>query len=119
MMMSAAAPQHAFPPWCVAMPAKLVRAAHLAVGARHVTAASVLFDRRGALGAAMHAGGAEEVLVQRQLLVLSFLELAAGAAGVGRAVLIGRGATGISQRVLFDASIPVLPEFEKEAGFVF
>ena len=40
-------------------------------------------------------------------------------AGVGRAVLIGRGATGISQRVLFDASIPVLPEFEKEAGFVF
>ena len=40
-------------------------------------------------------------------------------AGVGRAVLIGRGATGISRRVLFDASIPVLPEFEKEAGFVF
>lgn len=40
-------------------------------------------------------------------------------AGVGRATLIGRGATGISQRVLFDASIPVLPEFEKEAGFVF
>ena len=38
---------------------------------------------------------------------------------VGRAVLISRGATGISQRVLFDASVPVLPEFEKEAGFVF
>jgi len=39
--------------------------------------------------------------------------------GVGRAVLISRGTTGISQRVLFDASLPVLPEFEKEAGFVF
>jgi protein-L-isoaspartate(D-aspartate) O-methyltransferase len=40
-------------------------------------------------------------------------------AGVGRAVLVGRSAVGISQRVLFDASIPVLPEFEKKAGFVF
>ena len=39
--------------------------------------------------------------------------------GLGRAVLIVKGATGISQRVLFDASIPALPEFEKEAGFVF
>ena len=40
-------------------------------------------------------------------------------AGVGRAVLVQRGPTGISQRVLFDASILVLPEFEKKAGFVF
>lgn len=40
-------------------------------------------------------------------------------AGVGRAVLVGRSAVGISQRVLFDASIPVLPEFQKKAGFVF
>lgn len=39
--------------------------------------------------------------------------------GVGRAVLVGRGPAGISQRVLFDASIPVLPEFQKKAGFVF
>jgi protein-L-isoaspartate(D-aspartate) O-methyltransferase len=38
---------------------------------------------------------------------------------VGRATLAQRGMTGISQRVLFDASIPMLPEFEKEAGFVF
>lgn len=38
---------------------------------------------------------------------------------VGRAILARRGAGGISRRVLFDASIPVLPEFQKEAGFVF
>lgn len=40
-------------------------------------------------------------------------------AGIGRAVLVGRSAVGISRRVLFDASIPVLPEFKKMAGFVF
>lgn len=40
-------------------------------------------------------------------------------AGIGRAVLVGRSAVGISHRVLFDASIPVLPEFKKMAGFVF
>jgi protein-L-isoaspartate(D-aspartate) O-methyltransferase len=40
-------------------------------------------------------------------------------AGIGRATLLQRGTTGVSQRVLFDASVPTMPEFEKEAGFVF
>ena len=39
--------------------------------------------------------------------------------GVGRAILAQRSTAGISRRVLFDAAIPMLPEFEKEAGFVF
>ncbi len=47
------------------------------------------------------------------------LAVVGGENGVGRATLVQRAATGISQRVLFDAAIPTLPEFEKEAGFVF
>ncbi len=39
--------------------------------------------------------------------------------GMGRATLARRDTTGVSQRVLFDAAISVLPGFEKEAGFVF
>ncbi|NKB59501.1 MAG: protein-L-isoaspartate O-methyltransferase [Alphaproteobacteria bacterium] len=42
-----------------------------------------------------------------------------GENGVGRATLAQRGGAGVSKRVLFDASIPVLPEFRNEAGFVF
>lgn len=38
---------------------------------------------------------------------------------VGRAILARRDAGGVSRRILFDASVPVLPEFQKEAGFVF
>ena len=48
-----------------------------------------------------------------------FVAVLGGESGVGRATLAQRGATGISQRVLFDASIPMLPEFKGEAGFVF
>lgn len=40
-------------------------------------------------------------------------------AGVGRATLVQRGPGGVSRRILFDASVPMLPEFKKEAGFVF
>jgi protein-L-isoaspartate(D-aspartate) O-methyltransferase len=39
--------------------------------------------------------------------------------GVGRATLLQRGAAGISQRTLFDASVPMLDDFRKKAGFVF
>lgn len=48
-----------------------------------------------------------------------FVAVTGGESGVGRATLAQRGATGVSQRVLFDASIPMLPEFKGEAGFVF
>ena len=42
-----------------------------------------------------------------------------GAEGVGRATLLRRGTAGVSRRTLFDASVPVLDDFRKKAGFVF
>jgi protein-L-isoaspartate(D-aspartate) O-methyltransferase len=39
--------------------------------------------------------------------------------GVGRATLLQRTAGGISRRVVFDASVPVLEEFRKAPSFVF
>ncbi|MEE8187755.1 MAG: protein-L-isoaspartate O-methyltransferase [Kiloniellales bacterium] len=41
------------------------------------------------------------------------------AGGLGRATLVQRNGQVISGRVLFDASIPLLPGFEVEPGFVF
>lgn len=43
----------------------------------------------------------------------------AGADDVGRATLWQRGTAGVSRRTLFDASVPVLNDFRKKAGFVF
>ena len=40
-------------------------------------------------------------------------------AGTGQAVLVQRHGANISGRVLFDASTPLLPEFERTPGFVF
>lgn len=42
-----------------------------------------------------------------------------GGDGVGRATLWQRGAAGVSRRTLFDASVPILDDFRKKAGFVF
>lgn len=39
--------------------------------------------------------------------------------GVGRAMLLQRGTAGVSRRTLFDASVPILDDFRKKAGFVF
>ena len=39
--------------------------------------------------------------------------------GVGRATLLRRDAGHISRRVLFDAALPALPEFQEPRGFVF
>lgn len=39
--------------------------------------------------------------------------------GTGQAVLVERHGANISRRVLFDASTPLLPEFERTPGFVF
>ncbi len=39
--------------------------------------------------------------------------------GMGRAVLYGRRRGAISRRELFDAAVPLLPEFRSKAGFVF
>ena len=39
--------------------------------------------------------------------------------GIGQAVLVQRHGANISHRVLFDASTPLLPEFERTPGFVF
>ena len=39
--------------------------------------------------------------------------------GIGRATLIQKSASGLSRRVLFDASIPPLAEFSKEVEFSF
>lgn len=40
-------------------------------------------------------------------------------AGIGRATLVQRSGGVVSGRVLFDASVPALPGFEPEPGFVF
>jgi len=42
-----------------------------------------------------------------------------GASGPGRATLLQKAGGVISGRVVFDASVPFLPEFEPESGFVF
>ncbi|NIA67521.1 protein-L-isoaspartate O-methyltransferase [Pelagibius litoralis] len=39
--------------------------------------------------------------------------------GIGRATLVQRSGEVYSARVLFDAAVPLLPGFEREAGFVF
>ena len=39
--------------------------------------------------------------------------------GIGRAILLERSPAGLSQRTLFDANVPGLPDFSKETGFVF
>ena len=39
--------------------------------------------------------------------------------GLGRAVLMRKSPAGLSQRELFDANVPKLPEFSRETGFVF
>ncbi len=42
-----------------------------------------------------------------------------GADGIGRACLMQRSGDAVSRRMLFDANTPLLPEFERELGFVF
>lgn len=49
----------------------------------------------------------------------SILTVQRDAEGIGRAVRLQRHGDGISRRVLFDANTPALPEFRREAGFVF
>lgn len=39
--------------------------------------------------------------------------------GIGRATIVTRNGDHLSHRVVFDAAVPVLPEFRKPAGFVF
>ena len=39
--------------------------------------------------------------------------------GIGRATLLQQTASGLSSRTLFDANVPLLPEFSKEVGFSF
>jgi len=39
--------------------------------------------------------------------------------GIGRATVVTRNGNHLSRRVVFDAAVPVLPEFRKPAGFVF
>jgi protein-L-isoaspartate(D-aspartate) O-methyltransferase len=66
-------------------------------------------------------GSIEEIPepIARQLAIGGRLVAVLQADGPGRAVLATRTEAGLSQRVVFDCSVPPLPGFAKAASFVF